>query len=142
MHANVSTKQASAHPQERSTLEQHAPSSRGQVPATADLNSHTDSQSHQMCTDDDNEGDERDVTAADDEVRPTSLSRSARAKQLWLTAAQRTADSIRHTLETLHAQRRWQVVVLHVERVKSYAPHVDHVVFDLHCVPKASSPLR
>ena len=63
-------------------------------------------------------------------------------KQLWLTAAQRTADSIRHTLETLHAQRRWQVVVLHVERVKSYAPHIDHVVFDLHCVPKASSPLR
>ena len=135
MHANVSTKQANSHPHERSTLEQHARSSRGQVLTTADPNSHTDRQSHQMCTDDDNEGDERDVTA-------TSLSRSTRAKQLWLTAAQRTADSIRHTLETLHAQRRWQVVVLHVERVKSYAPHIDHVVFDLHCVPKASSPLR
>jgi tRNA wybutosine-synthesizing protein 3 len=36
-----------------------------------------------------------------------------------------------------HAQERgvsWDVVCNHVERVKSYAPRIDHVVADIHCV--------
>ncbi|EPS64733.1 hypothetical protein M569_10047, partial [Genlisea aurea] len=32
--------------------------------------------------------------------------------------------------------RGWDVLVEHVERVKSYAPHVRHVVVDLRCRPK------
>jgi Predicted methyltransferase len=29
----------------------------------------------------------------------------------------------------------WRVSVLHLHCVKSYAPHIDHVVLDLHCEP-------
>ena len=29
----------------------------------------------------------------------------------------------------------WIVQPLHIERVKSYAPHVDHLVLDLQCTP-------
>lgn len=32
-------------------------------------------------------------------------------------------------------KRKWTVKFLHLEHVKSYAPHVDHVVLDLDCRP-------
>jgi tRNA wybutosine-synthesizing protein 3 len=41
-----------------------------------------------------------------------------------------------------HAQERgavWDIVCNHVERVKSYAPHIDHVVADVHCTPRTSA---
>ncbi|KAF6021833.1 TRMT12 [Bugula neritina] len=36
-------------------------------------------------------------------------------------------------------QAEWDVTALHLERVKSYAPHITHIVLDLHCV---SNPLE
>lgn len=30
----------------------------------------------------------------------------------------------------------WDVKFVHLEHVKSYAPHVDHLVLDLHCTPQ------
>jgi tRNA wybutosine-synthesizing protein 2 len=32
-------------------------------------------------------------------------------------------------------ERQWLVKFIHLEHVKSYAPHVDHVVLDLDCRP-------
>ncbi|MEE6513043.1 hypothetical protein FKM82_020468 [Ascaphus truei] len=50
----------------------------------------------------------------------------------WAESAQRR---IHATLEEVHGNP-WQTKIMRVERVKSYAPHVDHVVFDLDCRPK------
>jgi len=30
---------------------------------------------------------------------------------------------------------QWTTEVLHVEHVKSYAPHIDHIVIDVKCAP-------
>ena len=30
---------------------------------------------------------------------------------------------------------RWEVEIVHIENVKSYAPHIDHIVIDLSCKP-------
>jgi len=35
----------------------------------------------------------------------------------------------------LPSGRQWSVCVQHVEHVKSYAPHVDHLVADIECRP-------
>lgn len=35
----------------------------------------------------------------------------------------------------------WLVEIKHVTKVKSYAPHIDHLVFDIQCVPIPSSSL-
>ena len=37
-------------------------------------------------------------------------------------------------LDSLHG-KSWHVTVGHIEQVKSYAPHIDHVVVDLECRP-------
>ncbi|XP_064282533.1 tRNA wybutosine-synthesizing protein 2 homolog isoform X2 [Passer domesticus] len=60
--------------------------------------------------------------------RPTGL----RAE--WQSWAEGTAARIRGLLAELHG-RPWRSSVLHVEPVKSYAPHVHHLVLDLECRP-------
>ncbi|XP_067853035.1 tRNA wybutosine-synthesizing protein 2 homolog [Heptranchias perlo] len=52
----------------------------------------------------------------------------------WQTWAESVALRIRNLLETLH-KRPWWTNILHIEHVKSYAPHIDHVVLDLECRP-------
>ncbi len=58
-------------------------------------------------------------------------------RQLWEGWARYVAEKI---LELLRAQtpvggQDWKVTVGHLEHVKSYAPHVDHIVVDLECRP-------
>ena len=36
----------------------------------------------------------------------------------------------------LSEESRWVVSIRHIEHVKSYAPHVDHIVVDLECRPR------
>ncbi|NWI33067.1 TYW2 protein, partial [Sula dactylatra] len=58
----------------------------------------------------------------------------ARIRPEWQRWAEATAARIRGLLAELHG-RPWRTSILHVEAVKSYAPHVHHLVLDLECRP-------
>ncbi|XP_056347121.1 tRNA wybutosine-synthesizing protein 2 homolog isoform X2 [Oenanthe melanoleuca] len=58
----------------------------------------------------------------------------ARRRPEWQQWAEGTAARIRGLLAELHG-RPWHTRVLHIEPVKSYAPHVHHLVLDLECRP-------
>ncbi|NXC25483.1 TYW2 protein, partial [Campylorhamphus procurvoides] len=58
----------------------------------------------------------------------------ARVRPEWQRWAEATATRIQGLLAELHRQP-WCTSVLHVEAVKSYAPHVHHLVLDLECRP-------
>ncbi|XP_062997882.1 tRNA wybutosine-synthesizing protein 2 homolog [Elgaria multicarinata webbii] len=54
----------------------------------------------------------------------------------WQTWAEATGTRIRTLLQELDG-KQWRTKTLHVEQVKSYAPHVHHLVLDLDCRPAA-----
>ncbi|NXP12924.1 TYW2 protein, partial [Thinocorus orbignyianus] len=58
----------------------------------------------------------------------------ARMRPAWQRWAEATAARIRGLLVELHGQP-WSTSILHIEVVKSYAPHVHHLVLDLECRP-------
>ncbi|NXB12592.1 TYW2 protein, partial [Cnemophilus loriae] len=58
----------------------------------------------------------------------------ARLRPEWQRWAEATATRIQGLLAELHG-RLWHTSVLHIEAVKSYAPHVHHLVLDLECRP-------
>ncbi|NXX27240.1 TYW2 protein, partial [Nicator chloris] len=58
----------------------------------------------------------------------------ARLRPEWQRWAEATATRIQGLLAELHG-RPWRTSVLHIEAVKSYAPHVHHLVLDLQCQP-------
>uniref|UniRef100_A0A8C3NM15 tRNA(Phe) (4-demethylwyosine(37)-C(7)) aminocarboxypropyltransferase n=1 Tax=Geospiza parvula TaxID=87175 RepID=A0A8C3NM15_GEOPR len=58
----------------------------------------------------------------------------ARLRPEWQSWAEGTAARIQGLLAQLHG-RPWRSSVLHIEPVKSYAPHVHHLVLDLECRP-------
>ncbi|NXH87576.1 TYW2 protein, partial [Edolisoma coerulescens] len=58
----------------------------------------------------------------------------ARPRPEWQRWAEGTAARIQGLLAELHG-RPWRASVLHIEAVKSYAPHVHHLVLDLECRP-------
>ncbi|XP_027746223.1 tRNA wybutosine-synthesizing protein 2 homolog isoform X2 [Empidonax traillii] len=58
----------------------------------------------------------------------------ARIRPEWQKWAEATAVRIQGLLVELHG-RPWHTRVLHIEAVKSYAPHVHHLVLDLECWP-------
>ncbi|NXN30273.1 TYW2 protein, partial [Nycticryphes semicollaris] len=58
----------------------------------------------------------------------------ARIRPAWQRWAEATAARIRGLLAELHGQP-WTTSILHIEVVKSYAPHVHHLVLDLECRP-------
>lgn len=53
----------------------------------------------------------------------------------WLSWAKYVAQSLLQLLEKSHDIENWSVQIQHIEHVKSYAPHVDHVVLDVECRP-------
>ncbi|KAM6300238.1 tRNA wybutosine-synthesizing protein 2 homolog [Aegotheles albertisi] len=57
-----------------------------------------------------------------------------RIRPEWQRWAEATAVRIRGLLAELHGQP-WHTSILHIEAVKSYAPHVHHLVLDLECRP-------
>ncbi|NXA83067.1 TYW2 protein, partial [Thryothorus ludovicianus] len=59
----------------------------------------------------------------------------ARLRPEWQRWAEATATRIQGLLAELHG-RPWHSSVLHIEAVKSYAPHVHHLVLDLECRPE------
>ncbi|NWQ93946.1 TYW2 protein, partial [Burhinus bistriatus] len=58
----------------------------------------------------------------------------ARIRPAWQRWAEATAARIQGLLAELHGQP-WRTSILHIEAVKSYAPHVHHLVLDLECRP-------
>ncbi|XP_074133851.1 tRNA wybutosine-synthesizing protein 2 homolog [Sminthopsis crassicaudata] len=60
------------------------------------------------------------------------------AKLEWHRWAESVAARIGVLLLQLHG-KPWEIRILHVQPVKSYAPHVDHVVLDLDCRPVSCS---
>ncbi|XP_009880084.1 PREDICTED: tRNA wybutosine-synthesizing protein 2 homolog [Charadrius vociferus] len=58
----------------------------------------------------------------------------ARIRPEWQRWAEATAARIQGLLVELHGQP-WRTSILHIEAVKSYAPHVHHLVLDLECRP-------
>ncbi|NXP49240.1 TYW2 protein, partial [Heliornis fulica] len=58
----------------------------------------------------------------------------ARIRPEWRRWAEATAARIRGLLAELHGEP-WRTSILHIEAVKSYAPHVHHLVLDLECRP-------
>ncbi|NWW13554.1 TYW2 protein, partial [Oreocharis arfaki] len=59
---------------------------------------------------------------------------AARLRPEWQGWAEATATRIQGLLAELHG-RPWCASILHIEAVKSYAPHVHHLVLDLECRP-------
>lgn len=53
----------------------------------------------------------------------------------WETWAEDTAREILQYVTKAHGECQWQVVILFLTRVKSFAPKVDHLVLDLKCQP-------
>ncbi|PIK38079.1 tRNA wybutosine-synthesizing protein 2-like protein [Apostichopus japonicus] len=52
----------------------------------------------------------------------------------WVAWARHIKCEIHRLLEEAHGGE-WEVKVIHLEHVKSYAPHVDHMVADVSCRP-------
>lgn len=59
---------------------------------------------------------------------------AAVARCTWQRWAETTGARIRVLLQQLHGNP-WRTNILHIEPVKSYAPHVYHIVLDLECRP-------
>ncbi|XP_037765317.1 tRNA wybutosine-synthesizing protein 2 homolog isoform X1 [Chelonia mydas] len=59
---------------------------------------------------------------------------AAATRAKWQRWAETTGARIRVLLQQLHG-KPWRTNILHIEPVKSYAPHVYHIVLDLECRP-------
>ncbi|KAM6426862.1 tRNA wybutosine-synthesizing protein 2 homolog [Liasis olivaceus] len=80
-------------------------------------------------------GQEDQVVLEDHDVlQNAGQSFTASAKQEWQHWAEVTATQIQILLQDLD-RKLWKTQILHIEHVKSYAPHVDHLVLDLDCRP-------
>lgn len=58
-----------------------------------------------------------------------------KVKAEWLDWAKYVAQTLLQHLKKSHDNQNWNVQIRHIEHVKSYAPHVDHVVLDVECRP-------
>ena len=56
----------------------------------------------------------------------------------WNEWATLVSVRMKEILEEIDSQK-WNVSVIHVEHIKSYAPHVDHIVADIQCRPTRAS---
>ncbi|XP_016071487.1 PREDICTED: tRNA wybutosine-synthesizing protein 2 homolog [Miniopterus natalensis] len=59
---------------------------------------------------------------------------SASIKPEWHRWAESAETRIVTLLQQVHG-KPWKTQILHIQPVKSYAPHVDHIVLDLECRP-------
>lgn len=75
-------------------------------------------------------------TAAIPEINDAiqGVSRKAADREVWQTWADDTANRITSILKDM-TDVLWLTNIQHIEHVKSYAPHVHHIVLDLECRP-------
>ena len=69
-----------------------------------------------------------------DGTKVQALGHESSIQSKWLLWAVGVSGKIRNILKEVHGGE-WETTILHIEYVKSYAPHVDHVVLDLKCNP-------
>ncbi|GAA6095260.1 tRNA wybutosine-synthesizing protein 2 homolog isoform X1 [Tachysurus ichikawai] len=62
---------------------------------------------------------------------PLNISRD---KEAWNNWAKNTVSHIAQLLSGI-TQTEWRTSIKHIEHVKSYAPHINHIVLDLECRP-------
>ena len=56
-------------------------------------------------------------------------------KAEWLDWGKYVEKTLLKQLQESHDNQDWTVQIRHIEHVKSYAPHIDHVVLDVECRP-------
>ncbi|XP_066571160.1 tRNA wybutosine-synthesizing protein 2 homolog isoform X2 [Amia ocellicauda] len=76
----------------------------------------------------------RKSTAARNCGKPSQMQCSGALRRNWQEWAESTSCRIASLLLEVHGHP-WRTCVQHIEHIKSYAPHVDHVVLDLECRP-------
>ena len=59
-------------------------------------------------------------------------------KNAWLLWSHELSARINGFLNSFDVEQTWTVSCFHVERVKSYAPKIDHLVADICCVPRTA----
>ena len=64
----------------------------------------------------------------------TTPSDQAAPRKRWEARGLEIAGVLSALAQASHG-RQWAITVAHIEKVKSYAPHVYHLVFDLQCRP-------
>ncbi|XP_060783533.1 tRNA wybutosine-synthesizing protein 2 homolog isoform X2 [Neoarius graeffei] len=58
----------------------------------------------------------------------------SRDREVWNNWAKNTASHITTLLRDI-TRAEWRTSIKHIEHVKSYAPHINHIVLDLECRP-------
>jgi hypothetical protein len=82
---------------------------------------------------------EKNVITCSEKNREKSRPRTAgEALSVW---GEKACERLKTLLERTHGGV-WVVKVGHIEPVKSYAPHVMHVVLDIHCSPVVESSVN
>lgn len=76
---------------------------------------------------------ELNSSAEGSSVKESSL-RIQKDMRVWTAWASETAKRICTLLLDITG-REWKTNIKHIEHVKTYAPHVSHVVLDLECKP-------
>ncbi|XP_003970200.1 tRNA wybutosine-synthesizing protein 2 homolog [Takifugu rubripes] len=78
-------------------------------------------------------------TAAVPEDNDVTLRGKTADREAWQAWAHDTANRISCILGGITGAQ-WMVHIKHIEHVKSYAPHVHHIVLDLECRPRNDHP--
>lgn len=65
---------------------------------------------------------------------------SYETKTSWSRWGQYVCKALQNLLQKEHGGL-WSAAVLHIQHVKSYAPHIDHLVLDVQCSPQVSQSL-
>ncbi|XP_048215242.1 tRNA wybutosine-synthesizing protein 2 homolog [Perognathus longimembris pacificus] len=68
------------------------------------------------------------------DTRNSARKMTSLAKLEWWRWAEFVETRITSLLQQVHG-KLWKTQILHIRPVKSYAPHVDHIVLDLECRP-------
>jgi len=81
------------------------------------------------------------VGTVEAKTRMSKFAKTRAAKPSWLDWANTACETLQcHLTEMMRCD--WSVSVLHIEHVKSYAPHVDHIVADIDCRPPSFNAYR
>ena len=76
--------------------------------------------------------------ASQDHSKQAGYTCNKQLKPEWQDWANSTTERLKPLLQTAHCEQgvqEWKVTVRHLEHIKSYAPHVDHLVLDIECRP-------
>ena len=64
--------------------------------------------------------------------KPTPMATTTK-RQCWNNWGEQVCKEINDLLCDLHHMTSWSTRLSHIEHVKSYAPHIDHIVVDIEC---------